>query len=154
MLRRPGLVFAALAAVFWWVLIIILPPDLQIELLRAAFLPLSGIALWRWGPGAMRGIVASQITPSQILTIAVATMAFAAAFQSVYSLMFRWLGRPEAMTQSPWAGFSVYVFTISLVLYLLSTKRESDPPMPTLLLVVTISALAILLAGALIRFLI
>jgi VIT1/CCC1 family predicted Fe2+/Mn2+ transporter len=54
---------------------------------------------------------------------------------------------------NPWAAFPVYLAIISLILYLLSTRRESDPPMPTLMWVVGLGALAVLAMGFAIRLL-
>lgn len=154
-LKRPGLIFAAAAMVFWLVLVNYIPSSLQIEMLTALLLPLGGMALWRWLPGALRHLLSDALTPAKILTIAVATMAFAAAFQSIWRLVYLWLGRPIGMTSAtnPWVGLPVFVFIISLVLYLLSTRRETDPPMPQLMWLVGAGAIVVLVIGFLIRLL-
>lgn len=148
---RPGLIFAALAAAFWWVILNYLPAALQIELLTALLLPLGGMALWRWGPGALRNLFSPHVTPAKILTIAVATMAFAVAFQSIWRLIYRWFGRPQDMADSGWVGFPVYGLVITLILYLLSTRRDTDPPMPLLMWIVLIGATVVLLVGFFVR---
>ncbi len=150
---RPGLVFAFLVAAFWWALVAFLPSSLQFELLTALLLPLGGMALWRWAPGALRNLFAPALTPAKILTIAVATFAFAAAFQSIWRLVYLWLEKPQTMTSAynPWSGFPTYGMVIALILYLLSTRRETDPPMPTLMWVVLGGSGAVLALGFLIR---
>lgn len=150
---RPGLVFGFFAIALWWAFVVFVPPGTLAELLTALLLPLGGMALWRWGPGAIRNLFAKLPTPAKILTIAVATMAFAASFQSINRLLYLWLGRPSQMTSefSTWVSFPIYVFDISLILYLLSTRRETDPPMPILMWVVAIGALSVLALGFIIR---
>lgn len=150
---KPGLIFAALALMVWGLLISFLPSSILIELLTALMLPLGGMALWRWGPGALRNLFSDAPTPAKILTIAVAAMAFAASFQSIWRLVYLWLHRPDSMTGvvNPWASAATYIFIVSLVLYLLSTRRETDPPMPALMWVVAIGALAVLAVGFTIR---
>ncbi len=150
---RPGLVFAFAAAAFWLMLVALLPPALQIELLTYNFLPLTAVGLWRWGPRSLRNLFERELTGPKILTLAVATMLFAAAFQSIYRLVYLWLDQPVSMTatENAWASFPIYVFTISVVLYLLATRRETDPPMPTLLWVVGLGAMLLLLTGFAIR---
>lgn len=150
--NRPGLAFLLASALMWWALTA-LPPSLQFEMLTALLLPLGSLALWRWAPGALRNVMQTALTPAKILTIAVATMAFAAAFQSIWRLVYLWLQRPTNMTsaENSWSGFATYVFVISLILYLLSTRRETDPPMPLLMWVVVLSSLVTLAIGFMIR---
>lgn len=149
---RPGILFAGAAIVMWWVLTF-LPPYLQFEMLTSLLLPLGGMALWRWAPGALRNLIGPTLTPAKILTIAVATLALAAAFQSIWRLIYLWLHRPVGMTsvENPWAGFSTYLLVIALVLYLLSTRRETDPPMPLLMWITLGLALLTLATGFVLR---
>lgn len=150
---RPGLVFAFLVAAFWWAWVAFIPPATGVELMSALLAPLGAIGLWRWGPGSLRNLYAKLLTPAKILTIAVATMVFGVTFAGIWRLVYMWLGRPDNMTGSvnPWAAFPVYLAVISLVLYLLSTRRETDPPMPHLLWVVGLGAVAVLAIGFAIR---
>lgn len=148
---RPGLVFAFLAAAFWWALISFIPTAVHVELLSALFVPLGGIGLWRWGPGAIRNLWSKMLTPAKILTIAVASMVSGLTFAGIWRLVYRWLGRPDEMGENPWVSFPVYLAVISLVLYLLSTRRETDPPMPALMWVVGVGALLVLATGFTIR---
>jgi len=150
---RPGLVFAFLAIALWFAFAVFVPPSALFELLTALLLPLGGMALWRWGPGAVRNLFARLPTPAKILTIAVATMAFSASFQSIFRLVYLWLGKPTRMTSefSIWISFPTYALDIALILYLLSTRRETDPPMPLLMWVVGIGALAVLGMGFAVR---
>jgi predicted small integral membrane protein len=150
---RPGLVFAAFAAAFWWALITFVPTSIHVELLSALFVPLGGIGLWRWGPGSLRNLWAKMLTPAKILTIAVSTMVLGLTFAGIWRLVYRWLGRPEDMGNNPWVSFPVYIGVISLILYLLATRRETDPPMPQLMWVVGIGALLVLATGYAIRVL-
>lgn len=152
---RPGLVFAFLVAAFWWVWVTFIPPSTGAELMSALLAPLGAIGLWRWGPGALRNLWAQLLTPAKILTIAVATMVFGVTFAGMWRLIYLWLGHSDSMTSAlnPWAAFPVYLAIISLILYLLSTRRETDPPMPTLLWVVGLGALGVLAVGFAIRLL-
>jgi hypothetical protein len=150
---RPGLVFAFLVAAFWWAWVTFIPPATGVELMSALLAPLGAIGLWRWGPGSLRNLWARLLTPAKILTIAVATMVFGITFAGIWRLIYLWLGGPESMTSAvnPWAAFPVYLAVISLVLYLLSTRRETDPPMPHLLVVIAVGAIAVLAVGFAIR---
>jgi hypothetical protein len=123
--------------------------------MSALLAPLGAIGLWRWAPGAMRNLWAALLTPAKILTIAVATMVFGVTFGGIWRLIYLWLGHPDSMTSSvnPWVGFPVYLALISLVLYLLSTRRETDPPMPHLLWVVGLGAAGVMAVGFAIRLL-
>lgn len=152
---RPGLIFAFLVAAFWWAWVTFIPPSTGVELMSALLAPLGAIGLWRWGPGSLRNLWAHMLTPAKILTIAVATMVFGVTFAGIWRLIYLWLGHPASMTSSvnPWAAFPVYLAVVSLVLYLLSTRRETDPPMPQLMLVIAIGALAVLAVGFAIRLL-
>jgi len=152
---RPGLVFAFLVAAFWWAWVTFIPPATGVELMSALLAPLGAIGLWRWGPGSLRNLWARMLTPAKILTIAVATMVFGVTFAGIWRLVYLWLGYPESMTSAlnPWAAFPVYLAVLSLILYLLSTRRETDPPMPQLMWVVGVGALAVLAVGLAIRLL-
>ena len=150
---RPGLVFAFLVAAFWWAWVTFIPPATGVELMSALLAPLGAIGLWRWGPGSLRNMWAQLLTPAKILTIAVATMVFGVTFAGIWRLIYLWLDRPDSMTSAvnPWAAFPVYLAVISLILYLLSTRRESDPPMPHLMWVVGFGAGLVLVLGFAIR---
>ena len=150
-MRRPGVLFTFAAAAFWWVVVSFIPAPISVEMLTALLLPLSALALWRWMPGALHNLLQPHITPAQILTIAVATMSLAVAFQSIWRLIYRWLGWPDRMADSPWVGFPIFGLLVTLILYLLSTRRRTDPPMPVLLIVVMFTAALVLITGFLIR---
>lgn len=139
--------------IFWLVLFTYMPSQTIAEMLSAIMLPLGGLALWRWAPGALRNLMSSSLTPAKVLTIAVATMAFAGAFQSIWRLVYLWLRRPTSMTsaETPWASLSIFVFDIALILYLASTRRETDPPMPTVVLVLALGAIAVTSIGFFVR---
>lgn len=152
---RPGLVFAFLVTVFWWVWVTFIPPATGVELMSALLAPLGAVGLWRWGPGALRNLWAHMLTPAKILTIAVATMVFGVTFAGIWRLVYLWLGRDNGMTSAlnPWAAFPVYLAVVSLILYLVSTRRETDPPMPALMWVVALGAVMVLAIGFAIRLL-
>lgn len=152
---RPGLVFAFLAATFWWAWTVFIPAPLGVELLSALLVPLGAIGLWRWGPGALRNLWARMLPPAKILTIAVTTLVFGAVFAGIWRLIYLWLDRPVTMSSATnhWAYFPVFITLIALILYLLSTRRDTDPPMPTLLWIVGGGALGVLATGLVIRYL-
>lgn len=121
-------------------------PAVIVEGLSLLLLPMSGAMLIRWGPGSARPILQNRpLHESEILAVAMATMAFAAGWQSLWRLAYRWLGRPIGMEVSPWVGFPLYVFLISMLLALLATRRRTDPPMKTLIWI-TAALTAVVLA--------
>ncbi len=151
---RPGLVFAFLAAALWWALAVLVPPSPLFELLAVVLLPLGGLALWRWARRALINLFAPrELSPAMILTIAVATFAFGCAFFAIWRLVYLWLERPQSMTSlvNPWSSFTSYIFIVALVLYLIATRRDTDPPMPMLMWVVGLGAIAVLAIGFVIR---
>jgi hypothetical protein len=150
--RKPAFQFIALMLVIWITASVVIIAPIIIEGLSLLMLPLSIAVIYRWGPATWYWMTHGIMEEKHILAATVVVLAAAAGYTSVFRLTFRWLGSPEWLRDTPWAGFPIYLTCTILGLLLVATRREGyDPPLKTLVWAFGIVSVIVLGLGVLAR---
>jgi hypothetical protein len=126
MLKNRAYLFAAIAIALYWVAVLFIPVKLLIEVLTAMAVGISAAVVFHWLPNAIDSFKEGAPFRWQRLQIAVVLLFGGIVLQRFLGLTYRWLGRPEWITDHPVSGFITYIAVLGIVMYLYVSGQEKE----------------------------
>lgn len=147
MFRNPALVFVAIALAFFITSWVLIPANLVAGIMGTIGLVIAIAIVWRWWPSAIRSFKAGARQQFEQHNLAIVAVFGGLGLTRAASLSFRIAGQPDWWPDSFISIGLLYVIVVGLWLYLLATRRQSDPPLRVWLLVTAGVAVLSLILG-------
>lgn len=121
-----AVVFAVGAFIAYWLAAIFVPSLVLRDIFNSlAFGTAIIITFTRW-PSAVRAIKEGAESGEWQLILAIFLVWFVVLAQRIYVITFNWMGRPEAWSEAPIAGFWPYSYMIAGLLFLSAPGVTGD----------------------------
>lgn len=118
MMHRHVLWLGIALVLAYWPLSLFLPGDLLISLLRAVQIIASVIVIAAYAPFGLEGLRHRYPNKVEQLALAITVLFTAIALNGLWFLVWRLTHRPEWMTDSFIHGFTLWLVSVSSVLYI------------------------------------